>query len=320
MITVILTSYKEPNTVAKAIESIADSKYSGYSGDMQFIQISPDESTLQVGLQSLAKISKNNPNFQFIQLEDPGKGKPIALNLGLKEAKGDIVIFTDGDVYFERDAVGKLVNKFERDKKIGAVTGRPVSSDSKSDMMGYYGHLFADANHYRRMIDLEKAPQEGSKLFVKRHKFFPMSGYIMAVKRELLPESLPEDALVDDAYISYYVFNQGMKIAYESEAIAYIKYPDNLSDYFKQKKRSTGGYVQLWKYPGIINEETKSRSFWHELEMFWFPFKYAKSIREFFWSLLLIPIRAWLWLQIIFEQRVLKKDFEKTWVRVESTK
>lgn len=320
MITVILTSYKEPNTVGKAIESIADRSYSGFEGEMQFIQISPDEATLSAGKTTLDNLRKNNPKLSVEQITDPGRGKPIALNLGLKEAKGDIVIFTDGDVYFERGAVGKLVKKFEEHINIGAVTGRPVSKDSRSKMMGYYGHLFADANHYRREIDLERAHQEGSKLFVKKHKFFPMSGYIMAVKREFLPEALPEDVLVDDAYISYVVFNQGVRLAYEPEAIAYIKYPTHLNDYFKQKKRSTGGYIQLWKYPGIVNEETKSRSPWHELEMVWFPFKYAKSVKEFVWSTFLIPIRGWLWLQVIFEQKILKKDFAETWVRIESTK
>ncbi|MBN1331962.1 glycosyltransferase [Candidatus Dojkabacteria bacterium] len=320
MITVILTSYKEPNTIGKAAQSIADSKYSGYSGEMQLIQISPDKETLEEGAKILTHLKNENSKLQFEQITDPGKGKPVALNLGLRAAKGEIIIFTDGDVYFEKNAVKALIDKFSEDSSIGGVSGRPVSKDSKSTMMGYYGHLFADANHYRREIDLAKAHQETSRIFVRRHRFFPMSGYIMAVKREFLAESLPEDVLVDDAYISYYVFNQGKKIAYEPEAIAFIKYPANLNDYFRQKKRSTGGYIQLWKYPNIVKEETKSRSPWHELEMFWFPFKYAKNVREFFWSGLIIPIRAWLWMQIIFEQRILKKDFEKTWVRVESTK
>lgn len=326
MITVILTSYKEPNTIGKAINSIADSSYSGYDGEMQFIQISPDEETLEAGQRALAKLKTQNPKLKTLQMKDPGKGKPTALNLGLKETtkpeadkKTDIVIFTDGDVYFKNNAVRLLVEKLNSNREIGAVTGRPVSKDPQDNMMGYYGHLFADANHYRRLIDLAKAPQEGSKLFVKRHKFFPLSGYIMAVKRELIDFQLPEDTLVDDAYISYQIFNKGKQLAYESDAVAYIKYPTNLSDYFKQKKRSTGGYIQLWKY-GVVKEETKSRSPWHELEMFWFPFKYARSAKQLIWSLLLIPIRGWLWIQILFEQKILKKNFEKTWVRVESTK
>ncbi len=316
-VTVILTAYKEPNTIAKAIGSIIDIEYSGCKDEIELIQLSPDKETLDKGKETVTRYSKNK-RIKFKQIQDPGEGKPAALNLGIKNATGSIVIFTDGDIYLERNAIVNLVEKFE-DKDVGAVSGRPVSSDSKTSMMGYYGHLFADANHYRRMIDISNANQEKSKLFVKKHPFFPMSGYIMAVRKNMLNFELPKDVLVDDAYISYMVFNQGVKIAYEPEAVAFIKYPKTLSDYFKQKVRSTGGYIQLWKY-GVVKEETKARGIWRELEMFWFPFKYAKNLREFMWSACLLPIRAWLWFRILVDQKILKKDFDKVWVRVESTK
>lgn len=317
MISIILTAYKEKNTVGQAIESLISADYSGYHGKIELLQISPDEDTLKAGSQAYNAIKPANANFR--QIVDPGKGKPTALNLGIKAAKGEIVIFTDGDVYFEKRAVNAIIEKFKKSEKIGAVTGRPVSIDSKCNMMGYFGHLLADGNHYRREIDLAHANLEKGKILVKRHKFAPMSGYIMAVRKELLDFELPEDVFVDDAYISYMVFNKGVEVAYEPSAMCFIRYPKTLSDYFKQKKRSVGGYIQLWKY-GIVKKETKSRSFWHELEMIWFPFKYAKSFKQFIWSCFLLPIRLWLWLQIFYEQRILHKDFDKVWVRVESTK
>lgn len=315
MVSVLLTSYKEPKSVGRAIQSIADSTYSGYKKKLEIIQISPDTETLEAGKHTADKY----PYIEYIQIKDPKQGKPAALNLGLQKASGDIIIFTDGDVYFGKNAVRYLIDKFKEDENIGGVSGRPISSDARNSIMGYYGHLFADANHYRRRIDLEEAPQEKSKIFVKKHRFFPLSGYIMAVKKNLIDFNLPPDVLVDDAYVSYQIFNKGYKLAYEPQAYCYIKYPNTLNDYFKQKKRSTGGYIQLWEY-GIVSEDTKSRSPWHELELFWFPFKYASSIKEFLWSVLLIPIRALLWGQIIWDQKIRKKNFDEVWVRVESTK
>lgn len=316
-ISIILTAYKEAESVKKAIQALIDPNYSGFTDKVQLIQISPDKGTLDAGKKAFIQIS--NKNAELVQIEDPGKGKPHALNLGLKKIIGEIVIFTDGDIYFGKNAVALLVKKFKQSEKIGGVTGRPVSSDPRNYQMGYYGHLFADANHYRRMIDLTDAPLEKGKFFVKKHKFFPMSGYIMAIRKNLLNFELPEDTLVDDAYLSYQIFNKDFVLAYEPEAKAFIKYPKTLKDYYGQKKRSTGGYIQLWKY-GIVKEETKSRSPWHEFELFWFPFKYAENIREFLWSILLLPIRAFLWLQIIYDQKIAKKDFSQIWTRVESTK
>jgi cellulose synthase/poly-beta-1,6-N-acetylglucosamine synthase-like glycosyltransferase len=129
----------------------------------------------------------------------------------------------------------------------------------------------------------------------------------------------PEDTLVEDAYISYVIHNQGGKIVYAPEAVVYVKYPTNMNDFYKQRKRTVGGFVQLWKY-GVVTEETKSRSFWRELEYAWFPLKYAQNLKELLWSFMLYPIRLWLWIRIYWERKVLNKSFFKTWVRVESTK
>ena len=176
MISIILTAYREKNTIDKAIDSLVNQAYCGYKDKIELLHISPDKETLEAGKATADKLQKAGNNFDYKQIMDPGKGKPIALNLGLKAAKGDIVIFTDGDVHFGEKAIAKLVKKFSSNINIGAVTGRPISSDPKNKVMGYFGHLFADANHYRREIDLADVPLEKGKLFVKKHKFFPNPG------------------------------------------------------------------------------------------------------------------------------------------------
>lgn len=328
LISVLITAWKEEKTIAKCIRCIVDSSYSGIPENFEILLACPDEATHVAGLEVIREL-KIEDKFRFIN--DPGQGKPAALNMLMDQAKGDIWLFSDGDVFFERGAVRKLITHFEQttNPKVSEnsnltlkiqnklVTGRPVSEDTTDTMMGYFGHLLSDAANHKRMIDLTSNPQGKSLSIVKKRNFFPVSGYIYAMNKTDF--RFPEDCLVDDAYISYVAYNNGWKIEYEPEAIAYVKYPRNMEDYFKQKKRSTGGYMQLWEY-GVVKPETKSRSFWRELEYFWFPIVYAKNIKQFLWSLTLYPIRLWLWIQIFWERKIQKKDFIKTWVRVESTK
>lgn len=297
MISIIITSYKEPKTIAKAIESVLY----GLSENYEIIQISPDKETLEAGFKKAEelKILKN-----FKQLQDPCQGKPHALNLALNETKGDILILTDGDVFFDKNATTELIKPFQKNNVYG-VTGRPVSRDKKDTMMGYFGHLLSDAAHHKRMKTL------------KKRKFFPMSGYIMAMRNFQL--KLPEDVLSDDAYISYVITNKGKQISYTPKAKAFVKYPRNLNDYYKQKVRSLGGYLQLQEYD-VVNKGKKTRTFKDEIAYFWFPFSYASSFREFFWSMLLFPIRLITWIRIFFDRKILKKDFVKSWTRIESTK
>lgn len=313
MISILITAYKEEKSIAKCVRCIGDTSYSGIQEEFEILLACPDQETLNAAL-SEVKILKIEDKFTHIQ--DPGKGKPNALNLLMDRAKGDIWVFTDGDVFFEKDAVKNLISYFQ-DPNTHLVTGRPKSADNKNSMMGYFGHLLSDAAHHKRTIDLTSNPVGGSLKFVKKRSFFPVSGYIYASRAT--QDRFPEDCLVDDAYISYIVHNKGQKIDYAPNAIAYVKYPTNLSDYFKQKARSTGGYIQLWQY-NVVSENTKTRSFFRELEYFWFPINYAKSVKEIFWSLCLYPIRLWLWLKIYWDRKVVKKDFVKTWVRIESTK
>jgi len=315
LLTIILTSWKEEKTIVKALQCLLDPENSGYRGSIQLITVIPDEPTQLAAQKFILKLPQNN--FSWESIKDPQKGKPYALNLAFKLAKGAYILLTDGDVYLGKNAVSLLVAIIKQ-KEAGGVTGRPVATNSRSNIMGYYANLLADAAHHKRTVTMGGNAVGHSLAFVSREpKFFVLSGYIMLLKN--IAYRVPEDCFSEDAYLSYYLHNQGYKLLYEPQATVHVKYATNLKDWFRQKLRSVGGYMQLWKY-GVIKPETKVRNFWKELEYFWFPIKYAKKPLEFLWSLLLYPVRLYLWLKIFYEQRILKKDFVNTWLRIESTK
>ncbi|MFA5366235.1 MAG: glycosyltransferase family 2 protein, partial [Candidatus Bathyarchaeia archaeon] len=55
--------------------------------------------------------------------DEGGKGKPEALNDGLKHVSGELIFCFDADYYPQRDIIEKLAASF-RDPKVGAVQGR----------------------------------------------------------------------------------------------------------------------------------------------------------------------------------------------------
>ena len=312
MISVIIASFKEPKTIGRCISSIVNRKYSGIPTSFEIIQVSPDEETLNAGKKEAKKYRLGK---KYIQIKDPKKGKPYALRMAFKQAKGDIFILTDGDTYFEKDAIKKLLEPFE-DEKVGGVSGRPVSQDRRDNMFGYWGHLLSDSAHDKRSNSMEKI--KGKDYYISRETFFPMSGYIMAVRN--LNIKLPSNVLSDDAYISYYIRYKNLEIAYTPKAMCCVKYPTNFKDYMKQKVRSLGGYTQLQQM-GIFKKDKQSRSFWIELQYTGFVLKYAKNFKEFIWSLLLFPTRLITWIKIFWERTILRKDMPKSgWERIESTK
>lgn len=313
MISILITAMREAATIGRGLETLLN----GYTGDLEILVSIPDEETWQALIATATSLGiADKVKRSELSLDGKPKGKPRELNALMDMAQGDIWIFGDaGDTEFGDNVINKLLQHFD-DPQVFAVTGRPLSMDSKDNMMGYFGHLLADAAHHKRMIDLTDNPGH-SRTFVKKRPFFPVSGYLFAMRKTDI--RAPEDTLVEDAFFSYELHNRGHKIAYEPEAKVYVKYARTLADYFKQKKRSVGGYVQLWKYH-IVKPETNTRSFWLELEYFWFPIRYAQNLQQLWWSIMLYPVRLWLWIQIFWERRVLNKDFARTWVRIETTK
>ncbi len=310
MISVIINSWKEPKNIGKAIKCIANPRYSGISNDFEIIQVSPDQETLSAGkavAQGLGLGSK------FIQIKDPLKGKPYALKTALSQAKGEILILTDGDVYFDKGAVKRLVFPLLKNPKVGAATGRPISLNGRNTMFGYFSQILTDSAHHRRTNLLANA----GEYLITTKNFFPMSGYIIATRNIV---DLPADVLSDDAYISYEIRNKGYQIAYVPDALVYVKYPTNLKDYLRQKVRSIGGYTQLKKY-GVMKKDYQSRSFWIELQYALFVLTYGRNLKEFIWSLVLFPLRLYTWILIFYKRTLLKEGMpEQGWERIESTK
>lgn len=305
MISFLLTAWKEEKTVGKAIECLVDSAYSGYVGEFELLLVAPDDETLNAAKRAVSKLGCEN---KFQSFKDKCIGKPAALNILFSNAKGDYLVLTDGEVFFEKGAVLELYESLINDKSLGGVCGRPIATNERSSYFGYLANMNADAVHKMRTDSLKKKP-----------RFFPLSGYIFIVKN--LGFKFPEDLFLDDAYLSYSVLNQGYEIGYNEKAKVGVKYPGNWKDFRAQKFRSMIGFEQLWKYK-IINEKTKRRSFASELSMATFPILYAKNPKELLFSISYYPIRLYFWVMNRLKRDLAykAKSIRDVYVRTESTK
>jgi cellulose synthase/poly-beta-1,6-N-acetylglucosamine synthase-like glycosyltransferase len=183
-------------------------------------------------------------------------------------------------------------------------------------MMGYWGHLLVDAADHRRKAVMEDT---GNGYYISGKNFFPMSGYIHAIRKAAM-ETHP-GSLAEDAFISYQIRNKGYEIAYVPDAVAYVKFPTNLKDYFLQKVRSIGGYMHLKKF-GAIKRDGQSRNFLIELPYaFYALFQHPQNLKEMYWSLMMFPVRFYMWLIVLWRRIILRQGMpRKGWERIESTK
>lgn len=292
-VSVLITSYNEAESIGRAIQTLLmDLPHHG-----ELVVVCPDEATRAVVL----RYAEQDERVRHVY--DTGRGKPAALNTGLEAVRGELVIFSDGDVYVGAGAVPALLAPFN-DEGIGAVTGRPLSLSPRDTLLGYWSHLLTDAAHTTRQARAE------------RNAFLLCSGYLFAVRRALIPP-IPADALAEDAVISHRIAEQGARIAYAPQALVYVKYPSTYADWLKQKVRSAGGYAQ----PYVADSPVQMRSAKLEIrDGTGFALRYAHTWRERLWTLALFAARLHLWALVYWRVRVRKMPLTQLWQRVTTTK
>lgn len=289
MISAIIASYKEPNTIGRAISSLAPQLRKGD----EIILTAPDKAT-----QEAARNAENH-GIPVRIIADKGKGKPAALNLAAKKAKNKLLLLTDGDVYVSKNTVPLLSSHMQR-SNVGIATGRVVSTNPRNTLFGFWAYALTEAFHRLRSA--------------KTHRAIA-TGYLYIIRKELLP-LIPEETLADDAFVSHTVEQKGQLIIYEQNAYVYVKYPTTLPDWLRQKKRTAGRVYQLERQFGV----SKTRSLYDELAAALATVRCVDSVRDIFYLLALFILKAYVWARVFFDYRLWRRSFKNVWTRVESTK
>lgn len=294
-ISVIITAYKEPETIQKAIEHVLIPNQDIWN-NLQLIVVAPDEETITKAQVKITEIGYT----QGLVLKDLAKGKPAALNMAYKHATGDLIFLTDGDMYISSNSIKDILPIFSH-KNIGGVSGHPISLETRENFFGYISHLFCEAAHKKRLND----------------RTTPMSGYLYAIKNIPGIFPIPEEIRAEDAYISDKILNLGYKTEYAPNALTYVHFPKNLNDWILQKTRSLGGNIQLKKF--TAGSPQNHRNIFEDLRMALFPIFFARNIKEFFYSVMLYPLRLYLWIKIYINHASNNYSIG-AWERIDSSK
>jgi cellulose synthase/poly-beta-1,6-N-acetylglucosamine synthase-like glycosyltransferase len=279
MIDVIIASYNEPKSTLRAVETFL--KQVGKKDRVTVVDPFPE-----VEMYLREKIKDKRFNF-FL---DPGEGKSYALNLLFQEYasndENDIFILTDGDVHVSHNSVKEIKNAF-KDKKIGCVTGKPVSLDGKESKYGFWAHVAFSGIHKVR------------KELSRKKEFLECSGYLFAIRKRVILDFPLETS--EDSIIPYLFWKKGYRTHYAEEAEVYVKNPDNWKDWIAQKVRNIKAHENLSK---IAPEMPRTKTLWHEIKHGGlYALTIPKKPKEFFWLLQLYPARLYLYIKAYKELR-----------------
>lgn len=196
-ITILIAAYNEEENIEETIKNKLAQDYPFEK--VQIIVIS-DESTDQTD--NIVKKFKNNGVKLLRQV--PRAGKTSALNLGIKSASGDILVFSDANSIYEKNVLKMLVRNFH-DPKVGYVTGKMIYTNPDGSTIGDGCSSYMKYENLLRKIETDMGSVVG------------VDGGIDAVRKKLYqPMNLDQ---LPDFVLPLKVVEQGYRVVYEPKAL-----------------------------------------------------------------------------------------------------
>lgn len=170
----------------------------------------------------------------------PRMGKAAGLNLGVSEAKGRILVFSDANALYQMDAIRHLVRHFSN-PRIGYVVG--------------------NARYFEKGAESSSAASEGlywklETYLKKKESLFGSvvggDGAIYAIRRELYTPLLPTD--INDFLNPLQIIARGYIGVFEQAAICYEEAAENFGQEFRRKVRIISRSLNaLRRVPAVLN-------------------------------------------------------------------
>jgi cellulose synthase/poly-beta-1,6-N-acetylglucosamine synthase-like glycosyltransferase len=232
-VTLLVTAFNEETVLRDKLEN---SFALDYPQDRLQIIVVSDGST--DGTDAVARAFEGRPGYLFLQQAE-NAGKTMAQNAGVRAATGEILVFSDANSMYARDAVQHLVRPFA-DKGIGCVCGEL---------------------HYTNPQRAAAGKGEGSywryEQFLKRREsllgsLVGANGSIYALRRSLFEEL--GSAIISDFIMPIRVRLRGHQVVYEPAAVAEEEVAVGFSDEFRRRRRIVARSIYgVWTELGALN-------------------------------------------------------------------
>ncbi len=229
-VSVIISAYNEEKVIEATIRRILDSDY-----DMQkFEVVVGSDCSSDRTSEILKRMSSELNNLRFHDFKER-RGKASVLNDLVTKASGDILVFSDANTSYAKDAIKKMMSYYA-DPAIGGVCGRLILIDPL---------LIHKGNQEKKYWEIENwiKEKEGSLGCL-----IGANGGIYSIRKENYSPIPSDSPVMDDFFISLKVLEQKKLFVYESEARAVEEVADDFKVEYRRKIRNNAIDLSTIKY------------------------------------------------------------------------
>ncbi len=208
-VSVIILGWGGEQFVTACLESLSRQTYPAY--EIIVVDNASPDRTAEI-------VARDFPHVRLIRTEE-NLGVPGGNNVGLRAAKGDILILTNVDTEARPDWIERFVEAFQTDPAIGVVGGKLLYPDGS---IQYGGGAIDPAQGISSHVD-EHAPDRPDDVEIRETDF--ATGAALGIRREALEKIGYEDEgyfpiNYEDADISYRAKLSGWRVCYAPQAVA----------------------------------------------------------------------------------------------------
>ena len=231
-VTIIIPAYNEEESIARTIKSALSLDYRRDKLEIIIVDDGSSDKTYEIAKKFVSKV---NPMIKVLTKSNGGKGS--ALNLGIKHAKGDIIISMDADSFVKPDALKKMVPYFDNEEVMAVTPSmgvyEPKGILQRVQQVEYYIGVFL-----RKSLATINAIHitPGAFSAYRKSFFLKHGGYA-------------ENNITEDLEIALRIQSKGYIIQNAPKSVVYTMAPKKFRELLFQRRRWYVGLMKnLWNY------------------------------------------------------------------------
>ena len=242
-VSMIVAAHNEENVIANKLRNFFDLEYPPTKMECLIVSDGSIDRTDKIAKEFIEnEVLAECGRVQLLRTERR-LGKANALNVGVKAAKGDILIFSDANVIYEKDVAWKLVSVFT-DSSVGGVTGDVQLQSRRQESFGAGETLYYKYERFLQQLESDTGGVVG------------VDGAMYAIRRSAFRE-LPPDTLVDDLVLSMEIASKGQGIVYDPRIVGHEdSAPTTKVEFWRKTRIIEGGFNALRKRQGLPGLKT----------------------------------------------------------------
>lgn len=232
MVTILITAYNEERDIRDKLENTLQIDYPAEKREIIVASDCSSDKTDEIVRQFASRGVK-------LYRQSEREGKTSAQNMGVAQAAGEIILFSDATTLYDRKVLKAMLPNFS-DSTVGCVAGKLIYRDSTDSAVG---------NGAKRYWDYETFLKESESRVCS---LIGASGCLYAIRKSVYLPMYPEAC--SDFLIATNVFRQGFRTVFEPSAVCFEKTNQCSGEEMRMRIRVVSQTcTDLWRNREILN-------------------------------------------------------------------